>query len=362
MDNKQRIDELLATLQPMSDYKDTFVDHCAQLVPRISTGLLALDKVLNGGFANELYIMAAETSTGKSAFLMSLAQKIAESGVDVLYFALEMGRDEFVARGISSLSFQHNRDSKNKQLTAANILYWTYDELLGDFTKLAYSQYEQYSEEYFSMYGSHLHIIESGLDGLTVKDIANLAAVFKKRKGKSVVVFVDYLQIIKADPEDRSQSDRKTKMDVVVTTLKTLASQIGMPVVTVSSISRANYSGTIGTSAFKESGDTEYTGGVLIGWNWSGVTDQKDKSKQNEEKVLCKKRGYRKMELGILKYRNSERDSSVHLKYYPAFNYFEEDKDWKSNSASEESDEVWVSDEGMDNLFDSKKRKTVIKA
>ena len=84
--------------------------------------------------------------------------------------------------------------------------------------------------------------------------------------------------------------------------------------------------------------------------------------KQNEEKVLCKKRGYRKMELGILKYRNSERDSSVHLKYYPAFNYFEEDKDWKSNSASEESDEVWVSDEGMDNLFDSKKRKTVIKA
>lgn len=101
---------------------------------------------------------------------------------------------------------------------------------------------------------------------------------------------------------------------------------------------------------------------LLIGWNWSGVTDQKDKSKQNEEKVLCKKRGYRKMELGILKYRNSERDSSVHLKYYPAFNYFEEDKDWKSNSASEESDEVWVSDEGMDNLFDSKKRKTVIKA
>lgn len=362
MDNKQRIDELLATLQPMSDYKDTFVDHCAQSVPRISTGLLVLDKVLNGGFANELYIMAAETSTGKSAFLMLLAQKIAESGVDVLYFALEMGRDEFVARGISSLSFQHNRDSKNKQLTAANILYWTYDELLGDFTKLAYSQYEQYSEEYFSKYGSHLHIIESGLDGLTVKDIANLAAVFKKRKSNSVVVFVDYLQIIKADPEDRSQSDRKTKMDVVVTTLKTLASQIGMPVVTVSSISRANYSGTIGTSAFKESGDTEYTGGVLIGWNWSGVTDQKDKSKQNEEKVLCKKRGYRKMELGILKYRNSERDSSVHLKYYPAFNYFEEDKDWKSNSASEESDEVWVSDEGMDNLFDSKKRKTVIKA
>lgn len=189
--------------------------------------------------------------------------------------------------------------------------------------------YEKYSDEYFSRYGEHLHIIESGLSGLTVKDISNVAAMFKKKTGKPMVVFVDYLQIIKADPEDRTQADRKTKTDVSVTTLKTLASQIGMPVVTISSISRGNYLGKIGTSAFKESGDTEYTGGVLIGWNWAGVTDQKDDQKVEEEKKACTERGFKKMALDVLKYRNSERDSSVHLKYFPAYNFFEEDGGWE---------------------------------
>ena len=327
---KQQIDELMKTVKPMSEYALTFVPHCKECGPRISTGLLAFDKALNGGLANELYIMGAETSTGKSAFLMSIAQKVAEAGTDVLYFALEMGRDEFVARGISAISFEHHRkEDQARQLTAANILYWTYDEALKDFSKMSFSMYEAYSEEYFKRYGSHLHIIESGLNGLTVKDIANVSAMFKKQTGKPVVVFVDYLQIIKADPEDRTQSDRKTKTDVSVTTLKTLASQIGMPVVTISSISRSNYQGKIGTAAFKESGDTEYTGGVLIGWNWSGVTDQKDDQKVEEEKKACKERGFRKMALDVLKYRNSERDSSVHLKYYPAYNYFEEDDGWE---------------------------------
>lgn len=328
---KQRIESLMKEIQPMGAYKDAFVVHCKECGPRISTGILAFDKALNGGLANELYIMGAETSTGKSAFLMSIAQKVAESGTDVLYFALEMGRDEFVARGVSAISYEHHREEEQiKPITAANVLYWTYDEILRDFSKMAFSMYEQYADEYFSRYGAHLHILESGLSGLTVKDIANISAMFKQQSGKPVAVFVDYLQIIKADPEDRTQSDRKTKTDVSVTTLKTLASQIGMPVVTISSISRSNYQGKIGTAAFKESGDTEYTGGVLIGWNWTGVTDQKDDKKADDEKKACKERGYRKMTLDVLKYRNSERDSSVHLKYYPAYNFFEEDEGWES--------------------------------
>lgn len=323
---KQHIDKLMAAVQPMNEYKNTFISHCKEFGPRISTGILVFDKALNGGLANELYIMGAETSTGKSAFLMFVAQKIAEAGVDVLYFALEMGRDEFLARGISAISFEHHRKEEQQcQVTAANILYWTYDKRLKDFAKMSYSAYEAYADEYFSRYGNHLHIIESGLSGLTVKDIANVATKFKKKSEKPVVVFIDYMQIIKADPDDRTQSDRKTKTDVVVTTLKTLASQIGMPVVTISSIGRTSYNGKISTASFKESGDTEYTGGVLIGWNWDGVTNQTEEAKREEEKRLCKERGYRRMTLDILKYRNAERDSTLHLKYYPAYNFFEED-------------------------------------
>lgn len=333
---KQHIEELMAGVQPMSTYKDVFISHCKDFSPRISTGILAFDKALNGGLANELYIMAAETSTGKSAFLMSIAQKVAEAGTDVLYFALEMGRDEFVARGISAISFEYRRKEEQQRLvTAANVLYWTYDKTINDFSKMNYAMYESYANEYFNRYGSHLHIIESGLSGLTVKDIANVATLFKQKSSNQVAVFVDYLQLIKADPKDRSQSDRKTKIDVVVGTLKRLASQIGMPVITISSVGRASYNGKISTASFKESGDTEYTGGVLIGWNWDGVTNQNDEKQREEEKRLCKERGYRRMALDILKYRNSERDNTIHLKYYPAYNYFEEDDGFVAISKSE---------------------------
>ena len=323
----KRIENLIKNIRPMKEYASVFKEHCTERKERISTGYLELDRRLNGGLTNELYIMGAETSTGKSAFLMSIAQNVAERGIDVLYFALEMGRDEFVARAISMISYEMNkRDSKENfpVVTAGDVLYWTYDNDLKEFAKVSYRKYEAYAEEYFRRYGEHLHIIESGLSGFRVRDIANIASVYKKQHpDNQVVIFVDYMQIIKADPKDRTQTDRKTKTDVVTTTLKTLASQIGMPVITISSISRSNYNGKIGTSAFKESGDTEYTGGVLIGWNWDGVTNEGDEEKRAEEKEKCKERGYRRMSLEVLKYRNSERDTGVWFNYYPAYNYFE---------------------------------------
>lgn len=324
---KEKLLSMYESLKPISTYFGEFKDACQKCGPRISSGYLSMDKALNGGFSDELYIMGAGTSSGKSSIFQIIGQNIAESGIDVLYFALEMGKNELIARGISAISYEnHLKDSSKKRFTAGNILYWTYDEAVKSFTKLAFSQYEDYLAEYNERYGGHFHVIEGGLSGLCAKDIANLATLYKeKHENRPVVVFVDYLQILKADPEDRSQSDRKTRIDVAVTTLKALASQIGMPVITISSINRNSYNGRIKENAFKESGDTEYTGGVLIGWNWNGVTDTTDEEAIKEEKAKCKKRGYREMTLEVLKYRNSERDNCVHFKYYPAFSYFEED-------------------------------------
>ncbi len=314
-------------LEPISEYAKTFRDHCIQERKRISTGWLNFDKLLSGGLSNELYIMAAETSTGKSAYMMAMAESIAASGsADVIYFALEMGRDEFIARGISAISFRHHKNDESADLvTTKDVLYWSFDEKSHDFVRVPYEHYSIYSDEYFASYGENLFIKEAGTDGLTVRKIANCAAAWKREhKERPVVVFVDYLQIIRADPEDRSQSDRKTKMDMIVTTLKALASQIGMPVFTVSSVSRASYNGPINTQCFKESGDTEYTGGILLGWNWCGVTDQSDANERNREKKRCADRGYRIMKLEVMKFRNGERDSAAYFKYYPAYNSFEE--------------------------------------
>ena len=322
---------LLNMVQPMQAYKNTFENLCTQIPPRLSTGILSLDIVLSGGLADELYILGAETSTGKSALMMFIAQKLAESKTaNVLYYALEMGKKEFVARGISTISYEQQlRQEKKHLIKASDILYNSYEPVIKDFVKMPFQEYKEYSDIYFEKYGTNLFIVEPGPSGITVKDIANSAALFKKKCGNTpTVVFVDYLQLIKADPKDRSQSDRKSKTDATVATLKTLASQIGMPVITASSISRAKYGERISTASYKESGDLEFTGGCLIGWNWEGVTTEADYEKQEKEKEVCRKRGFRHMTLDILKFRNAERDTAVHLKYYPAYNYFEDYQDF----------------------------------
>ena len=44
---KQYIDKLMAAVQPMNEYKNTFISHCKEFGPRISTGILVFDKALN---------------------------------------------------------------------------------------------------------------------------------------------------------------------------------------------------------------------------------------------------------------------------------------------------------------------------
>ena len=334
-----RYEELYKTDDiPINTAADRFKSDCEDLTPRIGTGYPELDQALNGGLANELYILGAETSTGKSAFLMSVAQNVAEQGFDVLYFSLEMGKKEFIARGTSGISFEHwVSDSAAKRVTAADVLYWRWDKTLEDFTRVPYKAFSSYTDEYFRRYGEHLRIIEGGAGGgLTVQDIVGLCKLHKAKTGKPPVVMIDYLQIIRPDPEDRTQADRKTKMDTTVTALKALASQVGMPVVTISSIGRTKYRHKVSKESFKESGDIEYTGGVLLGWNWLGVTDAGG-DEAAVEKKKCRDQKYRRMELDVLKYRNSEIDTGVKLFYVPAYNKFYSAQQWDGQNSARRS-------------------------
>ena len=71
--------QVLPNIQPIVSSMDVFIRSCTtDSKPRISTGIWEFDRILNGGLSDEFYIMGAETSTGKSAFLMFIAQKIAE--------------------------------------------------------------------------------------------------------------------------------------------------------------------------------------------------------------------------------------------------------------------------------------------
>ena len=306
-------------LYAVGEYKSLFQKHQTAEKQRISTGFNSLDRALYGGFTNELYILSAETSTGKSAITTCLAQNIAASGIDVLYYALEMGRDEFIARGASMISREHNYNP----IPYAEILNYKWDERKQEFYRRPYSSYERYVDEYMGRYGEHLFFIEGGFFGKTALSIAETAENFKKERGvKQLVIIVDYLQRLKGDPEDRAQRDAMSITSAAVTVLGNLASQKHNTVIAISSISNAQKGQRVTDAAGKYSGDIGYTGGILLGWNWHGYTDTTKEENKKETAKQCKERGYREMILEILKQRSGKRDEPITMFYYPQYNYF----------------------------------------
>lgn len=73
--------------------------------PNIPTGFANLDKVLDGGFYEGLYVLGGSTSLGKTTFAMQICDNVAINGFDALVFSLEMSRTELMAKSISRITY-----------------------------------------------------------------------------------------------------------------------------------------------------------------------------------------------------------------------------------------------------------------
>ena len=184
---------------PVKDFAESFKAHREKYTKNLRTGFLNLDKTLGGGFTNELYTLTAETSTGKSAIASVIAQNIAQAGTPVLYYALEMSKDEFIARGASAISKEMSEAAAvfggdAQAIKYGEILNETFDERTGKFYKRPYSQYAEYVAEYMRRYGDNLYFIEGGINGRTARSIADDVRKFKQEHSAGrVCVVVDYM-------------------------------------------------------------------------------------------------------------------------------------------------------------------------
>lgn len=283
----------------------------------IRTGFGNIDNILGGGLTNTLYVLGSETSTGKTAIMTTFAKNAAEQDVDVFYFALEMNKIELYARGIAAESYKNSlKDKKCHPYTIEDII----------FQKIDYSEYEIYNKSYFEKHKTICIIDQDtagSIGGYSAQDIYDTVKGYElTHPDRRIMVVVDYLQYLK--PECPSATDKQST-DAATRILKGLSST--MPVITASSYSRKNYGGGSSTESYKESGNIEYTGGVLIGWDWNGFTDVKSRQERKETELLCNERGYREMTFSVLKNRNGKRGAYANLLYYPEFDYFEEAKE-----------------------------------
>lgn len=298
-----------------ASYIQGFIDDIADSVntPYIPTGFTALDKALDGGLFEGLYIVGAISSLGKTTMITQIADQIAQSGKDVLIFSLEMARTEIMAKSISRHTLQivmdtggdvHNAKTTRGITTGAR--YAEYSHAEKELIKTAIKRYSEYA--------SHIYISE-GIGEIGADRIRETIQRHIHFTGNTPVVFIDYLQIL-APAEPRATDKQNT--DKAVMELKRISRDFKTPVIGISSFNRASYREAVTMEAFKESGAIEYSSDVLVGLQVKGAGDKSFDSNE------AKKKNPREVELVILKNRNGRTGDKIEYRYYPLFNFFEE--------------------------------------
>lgn len=297
------------------NYIQDFVDGIADSVntPSISTGFPILDKCLDGGFYEGLYIVGAISSLGKTTLVTQIADQVASKGHDVLIFSLEMARSEIMAKSISRHTImevlQTGEDTKNAKtvrgITAGN-RYEKYNSTEKELIKNAVQTY--------SGYAKHIYITE-GVGDLGAQQIRETVEKHTRYTGNTPLVIVDYLQIL-APYNERATDKQNT--DKAVMELKRISRDFKTPVIGISSFNRDNYNNAVSMQAFKESGAIEYSSDVLIGLQLKGA------GTKEFDPTEAKSKNPREIELVVLKNRNGKTGDKVPFEFYPMFNYFVE--------------------------------------
>ena len=281
--------------------------------PFIPTGISGLDKILDGGLYEGLYVVGAISSLGKTTLVTQIADQIAQQGHDVLIFSLEMARTEIMAKSISRhtlLDVMRNggnmRDAKTTRGITTGIRYLDYSQTEKDLIQRAVTEYGSYAKNIY---------IHEGIGDIGVEQIRDTVQRHITFTGKTPVVVIDYVQILA--PADIRASD-KQNTDKAVLELKRISRDFKTPVIGISSLNRASYKEAISMEAFKESGSLEYGSDVLIGLQLNGA------GQKNFDANEAKRKNPREIELVILKNRNGSTGDKIELEYYPLFNYFTE--------------------------------------
>ncbi len=278
------------------------------------TGFPLLDAQARGLYAG-LYVVGAISSLGKTTFCTQLADQLAAAGEDVLFFSLEQSRLELVSKSLA-------RRTAQKDITTA------VDSLS---IRRGYlpAQVLTAAAEYKAAIADRLSIIEGNF-ACNITFIGDYIRRYIQKTGKKPVVFVDYLQILQPEKDERGRTQTtKETVDNTVTELKRISRENGLTVFVISSLNRSNYLSPVDFESFKESGGIEYTADVVWGLQLQCMNDElfeTDKKTIDKRKTVkaAKAADPRKIELVCLKNRYGISSYSAYFDYFPKFDLYTE--------------------------------------
>ncbi len=180
----------------------------------VKTGFIDLDNMLSGMQKNNLIILAARPGQGKTAFMLNIAQHIAvKDKKPIGIFSLEMSKEELVDRLL---------------VGQADVDAWRLKT-----GKLSEDDFGKLSDAMGQLADAPIFIDDT--PGLSLIEMRSKARRLQMEHNLSLLI-VDYLQLIV--PGKRYES-RVQEVAMISQSLKNLARELGIPVLSASQLSRA---------------------------------------------------------------------------------------------------------------------------
>lgn len=180
------------------------------------TGFAQLDRLLGGLQPNELIILAARPSAGKSAFGLNLCENLSIfRKIPTAFFSLEMTRESLLLRLISSLARINGQKFRTAQITKREATRIT--EAL---SKIAESP-----------------IFFDDSPTINEIEIASKARRLRREHGIRLIV-IDYLQLIQPF-QSNERMNRNEQVGAVARAMKSMAKELHIPILLLSQLSRS---------------------------------------------------------------------------------------------------------------------------
>lgn len=318
----------------------------------IPTGFSFLDRALSGGVAPGITAIAGGTSTGKTAFCLSLCASIIRNNkkVDVLYFGTENTLEEVESRTIARMIAEYNTDQEREGE----------DGRLSNVTRAEVEEYfcnwegsgldpgkrqaiEWATGKYPNMYGNRLQFVPANFS-LKGEDCVNLTAEYMStHPGRRVIIAVDYLQNLRPSLDQWGRPmDVRQSIDEAVANIESFCKMRHIPAFVLSSIPRSKYHSGFQIDALKESGGIEFSADTILGLQLEEIHTPEymaipsNRSDWQEEFLEYAadvsnplqggrpSDGYRHMELVCRKNRKGAKSWTLYWEYDPAHEHFRE--------------------------------------
>ncbi|MBR3210392.1 MAG: replicative DNA helicase [Bacilli bacterium] len=182
----------------------------------LETGWMDFDRITTGLHPNELIIIAARPAMGKTAFALNLATHVAMTqDKAVALFNLEMSAEQLAMRIFSSLG----------QIDGFKLRTG----------KLLNPDWKRINEAASQL--SNTNLVMDDTPGITIGELrAKCRRLASSEKGLALIV-IDYLQLLSGGRN--YGANRQQEVSDISRSLKTLAMELGVPVIALSQLSRS---------------------------------------------------------------------------------------------------------------------------